>query len=132
MTDKTKCSEYVPVEDVRGHTIDFEAMVAKAEKERGFTVLPINKEALLERIQWKDWSAYLIGEAFVSMYRTGISAELDLTGVCNLDAKGKQFLFQCIFARDVPRWSDNYYYEIEQEIMEILGLGYKGDLVKIV
>ena len=120
------------VKDVRGHTIDFEAMVAKAEKERGFTVPPIDKAALMERIKWKDWSAYLIGEAFCSMYRTGISAELDLTGVCNLDAPGKAFLFQCIFARDVPGWKDQYYYEIEEEIMEILGLGYKGDLVKII
>ena len=131
MSDK-KSSEYVPVKDVRGQTIDFEAMVAKAEKERGFTVPPINKEHLIDSIKWKDWSAYLIGEAFVSMYRSGISANLDLTGVCNLDAPGKAFLFQCIFARDVPGWKDNFYYEIEQEIMEILKLGYKDDLIRII
>ena len=131
MTNK-KSSEYVPVKDVRHQTVSLEAMVAKAEKERGFTVQPINKEALLERIKWTDWSAYLIGEAFVSMYRTGVSAELDLTGVCNLDAPGKQFLFQCIFARDVPGWKDQFYYEIEQEIMEILKLGHHGGLVKII
>ena len=110
----------------------FEEMILKAEKERGFTVPPIDKDELLDRIKWKDWSAYLIGEAFLSMYRTGIMANIDLMGVCNLDAQGKRLLFQSIFARDVPNWNCEFLYSIEQEIKEILGVEYKDDKVVII
>ncbi len=111
---------------------DFEAMVEKQNAIRGFTVPPINKDELLERIKYKDWSAYLIGEAFLSMYRTGIKAEIDLMDVCNLDAQGKRLLFQSIFARDVPHWNCEFYWSIETEIKEILGVEYKDDKVVII
>ena len=123
--------EQFPVVDVRDQTmkISMEEMVIQQNKIRGFDVTAFDKAALLERIKWKDWSAYFLGNTFVSMYRSGISAKLDLTGVCNLDAEGKNFLFKIIFARDVKGWSDQFLYEVEQEIMEILDLVYDDGMV---
>ena len=123
--------EQFPVIDVRQQkmSITIEEMVIKQNKIRGFEVTAFDKEALLERIKWKDWSAYFLGKTFVSMYRSGISAKLDFTDVCNLDAEGKNFLFKIIFARDVERWSDQFLYEVEQEIMEILDLVYEDGMV---
>ena len=109
-----------------------EEIIERQNKERGFTVTQVDKEILLERIKWKDWSAYFLGTAFCSMYRNGISADIDFTNVCNLDAKGKNLLFKVIFARDVEGWSDQYLYELEQEIKEILNLEYvDGKVVRI-
>lgn len=108
---------------------DWEAMAEKQNKIRGFDVTVLDKEALLERIKWKDWSAYFLGKTFCSMYRTGIKAELDFMGVCNLDAEGKNFLFKIIFARDVPNWNCEFLYGIETEIKEILNLEYVDDMV---
>lgn len=106
-------------------------LIDTADKQRGYVVPPLVKEVFLERLAYKDRTAYLIGKAFCSMYRTGIKVELDLTDVCNLDAEGKHLLFQAIFARDVPGWSCDYYCEIEQEIKELLNLTYITDRVII-
>jgi hypothetical protein len=107
----------------------FEEMIAKQDKIRGFDVTVLDKDALLERIKWKDWSAYFLGKTFCSMYRTDIRVDLDLLKVCNLDAEGKNFLFKIIFARDVPNWNCEFLYGIEQEIKEILNLEYIDDMV---
>jgi hypothetical protein len=115
--------------DCRNQTTTIEEIMARQDKERGFTVTQVDKEKLLERINWKDWSAYFLGKTFCTMYRSGISANLDLTKVCNLDAKGKNLLFKIIFARDVENWRDQYLYELEQEICEILGLDYVDGMV---
>jgi hypothetical protein len=106
-----------------------EEMIARQNKIRGFDVTQVDKELLLERIKWKDWSAYFLGEAFCNMYRPSIKHNMNLTGVCELDAEGKNFLFKIIFARDVPGWSCDYLYRIEQEIKEILKLEYVHDEV---
>jgi len=124
--------EETEVIDVRHQTISIQAVIAKQEKIRGFTVNDLDRKAFIDRIHWKDWSAYFIGEAFCSMYRTGISADLDLTMVCSLDAQGKNFLFKTIFARDAHRWSDTFLYDLEQEIKEILDLEYvDGKIVRL-
>jgi hypothetical protein len=109
--------------------LDIYAEIERQNKIRGFDVTRFDKDKLLERIKWKDWSAYYLGKTFCSMYRSGISAKLNLTDTCNLDSEGLNFLFKIIFARDVPKWSDTFLYEVEQEIMEILNLEYIDDMV---
>lgn len=127
----TDSKEQIEVVDVRNQTMKYsiEDMIERENIKRGFTVTRFDKEKLLERIKWKDWSAYFLGKAFCTMYRTGIKANLDLTDTCNLDSEGKNFLFKIIFARDVEKWSDSFLYEVEQEILEILGLDYVDGLV---
>ena len=122
-------SRITEIVDMRNSTVSLEEMIERAEKARGFTVTQVDREILLERIKWKDWSAYYLGKAFCSMYRTGVKAELDLLSTCNLDAEGKNLLFKIIFARDVEGWSCDYLYRIEQEIKEILDLEYVDDKV---
>lgn len=119
MTDST---EQIEVIDVRNQKISMEEIIEKQNKARGFDVTQIDKDKFIERIKWKDWSAYYLGKAFVSMYRPHVKAILNLTDTCNLDSEGLNFFFKIIFARDVPKWSDQYLYEIEQEVIEILGL----------
>lgn len=116
--------EQIEVIDVRNQRMKYtiEEMVERENIKRGFTVTVFDKEVLLERIRWKDWSAYFLGKTFVSMYRSGTSAVLNFTDVCNLDSSAKNLLFKIIFARDVERWSDQFLYEVEQEIIDILGL----------
>ena len=99
-----------------------ERMVQEQADKLVFKPLPIERDLLLERVSWKDWSGIFLGKAFVSMYRSGTSAVLNLTDTCNLDTDGTRLLFQIIFARNVSGWSDQYLYEIEQEIIEILNL----------
>lgn len=110
-------------------TITIEEIIKRQNKERGFDVTQIDKEAFLKRIAAKDWSAYFLGKTFCSMYRTGISANLDFTNVCRLDSQGTNFLFKTIFARDVQGWNCEYLYSIEQEVKRILDLVYEDGMV---
>lgn len=126
MTDIKDCRNQV-------YKYSIEEMIEQENIKRGFDVTVLDKDALLERIKAKDWSAYYLGKAFVSMYRPSVKATLNLTDTCNLDSKGKNFLFKIIFARDVEGWNCDFLYSIEQEIKEILQLTVNEDdlLVKI-
>lgn len=115
------------IKDVRNQRLSLEEYIERENKNRGFDVSIIDKDKFLERIRWGDWSAYYLGTIFCSMYRGGISANLDLTKTSNLDSEGLNFLFKIIFARSAPNWSCDYLYSIEQEVKEILGLTYTDE-----
>ena len=96
-------------------------MREKQNQQRGFEPIPLEPELLLNRIKQGGYSGQFLADAFISMYRTDILFPHGLGGLTKLDDEAVRLFHGILHARFIPGWSDDFLYNIEQEI-KILGV----------
>ncbi len=81
--------------------------------------MPLEFMLLLKRVKDGGFSGQYLADAFISMYRITPFPH-SLGDLKKLDAEGFRLFHEILHARLISGWSDNYLYEIEQQIKEIL------------
>lgn len=91
-------------------------IIKQQNQERGLEPLALESELLLKRIADGGYSGQFLADAFLSAYRTDVLFPHSLGGLRKLDDEGFRLFHQILHIRYISGWSDDNYYQIEQQI----------------
>jgi len=104
-------------------SISIDDMLARQDRERGFELLPLESELLLKRVKDGGHSGQFLADAFISSYRTSTTFDHSLGEIMKLDTEAIRLFHEVLHLRFIKGWSDDTYYDIEQEIKAIVAGG---------
>jgi len=100
-------------------TLSLEELIARQERERGFEPMPLDSPLLLKRVKDGGYSGQFLADAFISAYRTDHNFNHPLGKIMRLDWEAVRLFHQILHLRYISGWSDQVFYEIEQQIKAI-------------
>ena len=95
--------------------------IKQQDQQRGLEPLPLESSLLLKRIAAGGHSGQFLASAFLSAYRTDKPFLHSLGELIKLDAEGFRLFHQVLHIRHIKGWSDRDLYQIEQQIIAIVG-----------
>lgn len=101
--------------------ISLDDLIKQQDKQRGLTPLRLEPELLLKRVADGGHSGQFLADAFISAYRTTTPFQHSLGELIKLDTEGFRLFHQILHIRHISGWSDNNLYQIEQQIIAIVG-----------
>ncbi|WP_305907181.1 hypothetical protein Q9L42_017285 [Methylomarinum sp. Ch1-1] len=108
----------ITIEAPRKRSLD--EILARQAQERGLDPMPLETDLLLKRVKDGGHSGQFLADAFISAYRTDQPFNHSLGELIRLDAEGFRLFHEILHIRHVSRWLDSEYYEIEQQIKEVM------------
>ena len=105
--------------------INLDELLARQDSERGFDLIPLDRDLLLKRIKDGGYSGEYLAAAFISNYRTNQPFNDSLGKLIKLDAEAFRLFHSILHIRFIPGWNDQELYDIEQEIKAIVAGGAK-------
>jgi hypothetical protein len=103
------------------HRLSPSDFIKQQNQQRGLSPLPLEPELLLQRIAQKGHSGQFLADAFISAYRTHKPFLHSLGELFKLDAEAFRLFHEILHIRHVPGWSDANLYQIEQQIIALVG-----------
>ncbi|MFI3186432.1 MAG: hypothetical protein QX198_10680 [Methylococcaceae bacterium] len=101
--------------------ISLSEIIEKQNQERGLVPLPLEVELLLKRVADGGHSGQYLADAFISAYRTQQPFLHSLGELIQLDAEAFRLFHQILHIRHIKGWNDDGLYQIEQQIIAVVG-----------
>ncbi len=101
--------------------LNLAALIAQRDKERCVTPMPLDTDILLKRVADGGHSGQYLADAFISAYRLSIPFNHSLGELIRLDAEAFRLFHQILHIRHISGWTDESLYQIEQQVLAIVG-----------
>lgn len=103
------------------NSISFDDIIKQQDQQRGLVPLCLEPELLLKRVADGGHSGQFLADAFISAYRTSTPFQHSLGELNKLDVEGFRLFHQILHIRHISGWSDDKLYQIEKQVIAIVG-----------
>lgn len=101
--------------------ISLSEIIKQQDQQRGLVPLCLEPELLLKRVADGGHSGQYLADAFISAYRIRKPFKHGLGEIVQLDAEAFRLFHQILHIRHIKGWNDDGLYQIEQQIIAIVG-----------